>query len=80
MDSSYFLYKSLHIPEALKKIAAKVFDAEPVSTDDAVELYRSNDMALLGVLANVAKKRLSGDFVYFNRNFNNEPTNFCINH
>jgi aminodeoxyfutalosine synthase len=80
MDSSYIIYKSIHIPKEIKKIAGKVFDAEPLSTDDAVELYRSNDMALLGVLANVVKKRLTGDFVYFNRNFHIEPTNICINH
>jgi len=80
MDSSYIIYKSLHVSAELKTIAGKIFDAEPLSTNDAIELYRSNDLALLGVLAGVVKKRLSSDFVYFNRNFHIEPTNICINH
>lgn len=80
MDSLFKTYKSFQIPPEIKKIAEKVFADEPLSTHDAIELYRSNDMALLGVLAGVVKKRLSGEFVYFNRNFHIEPTNICINH
>jgi len=31
-------------------------------------------------LASVTKKRLSGEYVYFNQNFHLEPTNICVNH
>ncbi|HSH19572.1 MAG TPA: aminofutalosine synthase MqnE, partial [Draconibacterium sp.] len=72
--------KSLEIPAAIKTIAEKVFDSESISTADALELYNSSNLALLGVLAAETKKRLSGDFVYFNQNFHLEPTNICVNH
>ena len=71
---------STNLPGSLKKIAEKVFNAEDISTSDALELYNCSDLAFLGVLANFTKKRLSGDYVYFNRNFHLEPTNICVNH
>ncbi len=80
MDSALKIYQSLQLPGEIKKISEKVFDSEPLTTEDAIQLFQCNDMALLGFLANVVKKRLSGDYVYFNRNFHIEPTNICINH
>lgn len=74
------IYRSLQIPVAVKQIAEKVFDAEQITANDAIELYNSSDLALLGVLATETKRRLSGDFVFFNRNFHLEPTNICVNH
>jgi aminodeoxyfutalosine synthase len=74
------IYKSLQLPAAIKSIAEKVLDSEQISTADALELYTSSNLALLGVLAGVAKKRLSGESVFFNRNFHLEPTNICVNH
>lgn len=71
---------SLLIPDQLKRISAKVLNHERISTEDALELYQSNHLALLGVLASHTKQRLSGNYVYFNRNFHIEPTNICINH
>lgn len=80
MSSGNKIYKSLQIPSAIKTIAEKVFDSEQISTSDALELYNSSNLALLGVLASETKKRLSSDFVFFNQNFHLEPTNICINH
>jgi aminodeoxyfutalosine synthase len=80
MNSDYKLISSIDLPKSLKLIAEKVFDAEQVSTTDALELYNSSNLALLGVLANETKKRLSGNHVYFNQNFHLEPTNICVNH
>jgi len=74
------IFKSFQIPAAIKNISEKVFNSEQISTTDALELYNSSNLALLGVLAGVTKKRLSGDYVFFNRNFHLEPTNICINH
>jgi len=80
MNMETSLIESLIIPDKLKTISAKVLNNERISTEDALELYRSNNLALLGVLASHTKQRLSGDYVYFNRNFHIEPTNICINH
>lgn len=74
------IINSLHITSSIKSIANKVFNAEPISTSDALELYNSSNLALLGVLATETKRRLSGDYVYFNQNFHLEPTNICVNH
>ncbi|KAF0235879.1 MAG: radical SAM [Prolixibacteraceae bacterium] len=74
------MIRSLKIPGSLNKIAEKVFDSEQISTNDAIELYNCSNLALLGVLAMAVKKRLSGDFVFFNQNFHLEPTNICVNH
>ncbi len=80
IDTAYNTIQSLQISGELKRIAEKVFDAEPVSLTDALELYNCSNLAFLGVLATETKKRLSGDYVFFNQNFHFEPTNICINH
>lgn len=80
MDLHQNIINLLNLPYSLKKIAEKVFDSEPVTTDDAIELYNCSNLAFLGVLATEAKKKLSGEFVYFNQNFHLEPTNICVNH
>ena len=70
----------MQITPQLKQIAEKVFNGESVTAGDALELYNSSDLAFLGVLATSVKMRLSGEHVYFNRNFHLEPTNICVNH
>ena len=80
MGSGTNIYKTLQIPASIKIIADKVYSGEQITTVDALELYNSSNLALLGVLACETKKRLSGDFVYFNQNFHLEPTNICVNH
>lgn len=80
MATDYNIVKSLNLPISLKNIAEKVFNAEQITTSDALELYNCSNLALLGVLANFTKQRLSGNHVFFNRNFHLEPTNICINH
>ncbi len=80
MDFYQNIIKSLKLPGSIKNIAEKVFNAGQITTDDAIELYNCSNLAFLGVLASTVKKRLSGDYVYFNQNFHFEPTNICINH
>jgi aminodeoxyfutalosine synthase len=70
----------LSIPDELAGIAVKILTGERITEEDALTLYRSNHLSLLGVLAVTAKKRSSGKYVYFNRNFHIEPTNICVNH
>jgi aminodeoxyfutalosine synthase len=80
MHSGYHIIQSLNLPTSLKNISEKVINAEQISTSEALELYNCSNLAFLGVLANVIKKRLSGNYVFFNRNFHLEPTNICVNH
>lgn len=80
MDVNQIIYKSLKIPGSLKRIAEKIFDSEQITIADALELYNSSNLAMLGVLASAVKKRLSGEYVFFNQNFHLEPTNICVNH
>ena len=80
MNSGYNIIQSMQVPAAIKKIADKVFDKEPVSAEDALELYNSSNLPFLGILATEVKKYLSGDYVFFNQNFHLEPTNICVNH
>ena len=70
----------LSIPQELAGIIAKIRAGKRISEEEALTLYRSNHLSLLGVLAVTAKKRNSGEYVYFNRNFHMEPTNICVNH
>ncbi len=72
--------KSLNIEKELKAISAKVLQNNRITTEDALRLFKTNNLALLGVLANHVKEQHNGQKVYFNRNFHIEPTNICINH
>jgi len=58
-------------------IAEKVRRAERISAAEARELWDA-PLWLLGELADGAKRRTSGDKVYYNRNFHIEPTNLCV--
>lgn len=74
------LLEIISIPDELAGIAVKIRTSERITKGDALTLFRSNHLSLLGMLAVTAKKRNSGEYVYFNRNFHIEPTNICINH
>lgn len=80
MDNPENIINSLAINPSLKNIAAKILADERITTGEALVLYQSSNLALLGVLAVHVKKRLSNDYVFFNRNFHLEPTNICVNH
>lgn len=56
----------------------KVQASEPLSDEDALFLYESRNLAFLGALATLVRRRLHGNLTYYNRNFHIEPTNICI--
>lgn len=59
-------------------IAARVEAGERLSAEEALMLWQQAPLWRLGELA-VAKKRLiSGDKVFYNKNFHLEPTNTCV--
>ncbi len=68
------------IPPQLAPVAAKIKNGTRITPEEALALYESPQLPLLGLWASAAKKRHSGDYVYFNINFHMEPTNVCINH
>lgn len=61
----------------LVDIAAAVRQGGRLSREEALTLWREAPLWLLGSLAMDAKRRVSGDKVYYNRNFHIEPTNIC---
>src|SRR6201982_1065112 len=63
---------------SLLPIAAKVANAERLSFEDGVTLYRSRDILAVGWLANQVRERLHGDIAYFNVNRHINPTNVCV--
>ncbi|MEG2365132.1 MAG: CofH family radical SAM protein [Alistipes sp.] len=62
----------------LHDIACKVRQAQRITTDEALTLWREAPLWLLGELATTCKQRVSGDKVFYNRNFHIEPTNLCV--
>lgn len=59
-------------------IAARVEAGGRLSADDALTLWRDAPLWYLGMLATARKRAVSGDKVYYNRNFHIEPTNLCV--
>lgn len=62
----------------LEKIAAKVYNGTRLTREDALVLFQCNDLAWLGNLANFAKQKKSGNYVYFNVNRHINLTNICV--
>jgi len=59
-------------------IAARAEAGGRLSADDAQVLWRDAPLWRLGMLAAARKRAVSGDKVYYNRNFHIEPTNLCV--
>ena len=61
------------------EIEAKVQAGERLSFDDGVYLYSPEvDLNELGVLANMVRERINGNYAYYNINTHLNPTNVCI--
>ena len=61
-----------------EEIATQVEQGERLSMEDALVLWREAPLWRLGELAVKRKREVSGDKVYYNRNFHLEPTNICV--
>ena len=59
-------------------IIEKCRRAERITADEALTLWQQAPLWQLAELAVAAKRRVSGDKVYYNRNFHLEPTNVCL--
>lgn len=61
----------------LAGIPTKVAAGERLSPADGLAMYQSDDVALLGMLANDVRRRLHGDVAYYNVNIHVNYTNWC---
>jgi len=67
------------IDPALAPIADKVLAGERLSREDGVALYDSADLIGIGQMADLARRRINGERVYFMVNRHINPTNICRN-
>ena len=66
------------IPEKLKPIAEKIEAGQRISDAEAVDLYRSNDLNALGIMANVVRERKNGNCATFIHNRYINYSNICV--
>jgi aminodeoxyfutalosine synthase len=67
---------------AIADIAKKVVDGVRLTREDAIRLYRHEDLLSVGMLAEFARQRAAGEekqrYVYYIHNMHLNPTNFCV--
>ncbi len=61
-----------------KAIEKKVVHGKRLSREDGIALFSCNHLAWIGMLADLARQRVSGDFVYYNVNRHVNLTNLCV--
>jgi aminodeoxyfutalosine synthase len=66
------------IPNQLRPIAEKVATRERISDQDALSLYRSNDLNALGIMASAVRERKNGNFATYILNRYINYSNVCI--
>ena len=62
----------------LRVIAGKVESNTRITPEEGLYLFKKADLASLGLLAGIVRRRHNDNLAYFNRNFHIEPTNKCI--
>ncbi len=63
----------------LKTIKDKVSDGERIFKDEALELFKTDDIFSLGEIASIVAEKKNGKKVFFIRNRHINPTNICFN-
>jgi aminodeoxyfutalosine synthase len=66
------------IPKELRPIAEKVQARQRISDSDALELYRSNDLNALGILATAVREQKNGKFATYILNRYINYSNICV--
>jgi aminodeoxyfutalosine synthase len=64
---------------SLKRIERKVLTGKRLTPDDALLLFKSEDIFTLGRLANHGALSIKGNNAYFVQNHHINPTNICVN-
>jgi len=62
----------------MRLIADKISGNLRITPEEGLILFKKADLALLGMLAGIVRRKFNNNFAYFNRNFHIEPTNICI--
>jgi aminodeoxyfutalosine synthase len=62
----------------LRQITEKVSADRRITPGEGLLLFKKADLALLGLLAGIVRRKHNGDKAFFNHNFHIEPTNKCI--
>ncbi len=65
------------IPKDLQPIYEKVMTDQRLTAEDGIKLLETKDLIPLGIMANEARKRRVGDYVYFNNNAHINYSNVC---
>ena len=66
------------IPATLRSIAEKIDLNERISDEDALQLYRSNDLNSLGIMASVVRERKNGNVATYVLNRYINYSNICV--
>jgi aminodeoxyfutalosine synthase len=66
------------IPKELRRIAEKVEARQRISEAEALELYQSNDLNALGIMASVVRERINGNYATYIHNRYINYSNICI--
>jgi len=66
------------IPSTLRPIAAKIERNERISDQDALQLYRSNDLNALGIMASAVRDRKNGNIATYILNRYINYSNLCV--
>jgi aminodeoxyfutalosine synthase len=66
------------IPKELRPIAEKVEARQRISEEDALTLYRANDLNALGMIANVVRELKNGNYATYIHNRYINYSNICI--
>lgn len=65
------------LDEFFYEIEHKIRDGVRLTREEGLALFKSDDIAWLGYLANHVREKMSGDYVYFNVNRHINLTNIC---
>lgn len=68
---------TIHYPE-FKGIIDKIIAQNRISQEECLHLFQKSPLALLSLLANFCKERISDKTVFYNKNLHIEPTNQCL--
>lgn len=68
------------IPRDLMPIYEKVMQDQRLDAEDGIKLLESHDLFAIGTIANEARRRRVGDYVYFNNNAHINYSNICALH
>lgn len=66
------------IPKELRPIAEKIQARQRISDTDALDLYRSNDLNALGILATAVREQKNGNFATYILNRYINYSNICV--